>query len=349
MKAGIRTLLALLLFVAPAAAGQITLKNGDRITGTVLRSDGKTVTIKSEYAGEINVALSAVASIDSDETLAVSTPDGKVVMGAISTASGALTVRAADSRTVALPFASVAAMRSPADQAAFERRRDADFLDLWTGTLDSGFSLTRGNTDTTTFTTALNASRTTPRDKVTVYATSVYSKNSTSGASVTSANSVRSGGRYDLNVSPQVFAFGSLDLERDAFQSVDLRSVVGSGFGWHARKTQRTTLDVFGGATINRENFSVQDDRTSGEALVGQELSHKLTSRVSLKQRLALYPNLTDRGEFRLNVDTTAVTALNKWVGLQVTVSNRYVSGPVAPANNNDVLVTTGLRFSFAH
>jgi hypothetical protein len=109
-----------------------------------------------------------------------------------------------------------------------------------------------------------------------------------------------------------------------------------------------TTLDLFGGATVNRELFSAQSDRLSGEALVGQELSHKLTPRVTIKQRLAFYPNLTQPGEFRLNVDTTAVTPIAKWVGLQVTVSNRHVSGPIAPARNNDVLVTTGLRFTFA-
>jgi putative salt-induced outer membrane protein YdiY len=197
-------------------------------------------------------------------------------------------------------------------------------------------------------TTGLNATRATPKDKVTVYATSVYSKNSTSGPAVTSANAVRGGGRYDVEVTDRVFAFGSVDLERDALQHLDLRAVFGSGLGWHARKTERTTIDVFGGATVNREDFSTQPDRISGEGLVGQELSHKVASRLLVKQRFAFYPNLAEPGRFRLNVDTTAVTPITKRVGLQLTVSNRYLSAPVAPAQSTDVLVTTGLRFTFA-
>jgi putative salt-induced outer membrane protein YdiY len=341
-------ILLLAVFCPSAPAGQLTLKNGDRITGTIVRSDGKTVTIKSTYAGEINVAMSAVESIVSDEPLAVATADGSTVVGPVATECGTLAVNSAPARSVSVPLAAVAALRSKAEQALFERRRDAEIYQLWSGTVDTGFSLTRGNSDTTTFTAGLNATRQTAKDKITVYATNVFARNSTSGTAITSASAVRGGARYDVNVSDRVFMFGSLDLEHDRLQRLDLRSVLGSGFGWHARKSERTNLDVFGGATLDRENFDTQPDRTTSEALVGQELSHKLASRMTVRQRLAFYPNLNDSGEFRLNVDTTAVTPITKWIGVQVTVSNRYVSGVEAPGHRNDVLVATGLRFTFA-
>jgi len=347
MRKAVALAIFLLLLSGPALADQIILKNGDRLTGAIVRSDGKTVTIKTSYAGEVSVAMASVESIVSDEPLAVATADGTTVVGPVATECGVLSVRAA-AAPAAVPMSAVAALRSTAEQRQFERRRDAELFELWTGTLDTGFSLTRGNSDTTTFTAGLNATRQTATDKITVTATSVFAQNSTTGPTVTSASAVRGGGRYDVNVGDRVFAFGSLDLEHDRLQRLDLRTVIGSGLGWHARKSERTVFDVFGGATLNRENFSAQPDRTSSEALVGQEFSHKLSSRMTVKQRLSFYPRLNDPGEFRLNVDTTAVTPLTKWVGLQVTVSNRYVSGVGAPAHANDMLVTTGLRFTFA-
>jgi putative salt-induced outer membrane protein len=334
---------------APAYAGRLVLKNGDRITGAIVESDGKSVTIKTEYAGNVTVPMSAVTSIESDDPVYVTLPGGATAGGPIKTIAGALVVGGPNGLPMTLPLTRVTALRSKASQDAFERRRDAGPLDLWSGSLDAGLSLARGNSDATTFTMGFNAVRAMPNDKTTLYATSVYTRSRTDGASVTAANTVRAGGRYDVNVSDRVFAFGSLDLERDELRSLDLRAVLGSGFGWHASRTERTTFDVFGGATMNREQFSSQSDRVSAEALVGQELTRKLSNRAKLRQRVAFYPNLNEGGAFRLNVDTSAETSLNRWLGFHVTVSDRYVNNATAPAENHDVLVTTGVRLTFAH
>jgi len=49
-----------LLFVALAAlaakAEQVTLKNGDKITGAVVKSDGKTLVFKTDYAGDLSIS-----------------------------------------------------------------------------------------------------------------------------------------------------------------------------------------------------------------------------------------------------------------------------------------------------
>src|SRR4051794_23554386 len=118
-----------------AFGGQITLKNGDRITGTIVKSDGKTVTIKCAYAGDLNIQMSAVASIVSDEPISVATADGKTVTGPLSTEGAALAVRTSPFKPVSVPLAAVAALRSKSEQALFERRRDADLFELWTGTV----------------------------------------------------------------------------------------------------------------------------------------------------------------------------------------------------------------------
>jgi hypothetical protein len=48
--------IAAIVVLAPCAwADQITLKNGDRLTGDVIRSDAKTLVIKTEYAGDVTV------------------------------------------------------------------------------------------------------------------------------------------------------------------------------------------------------------------------------------------------------------------------------------------------------
>lgn len=46
--------LAILFCSAISALGdQVTLKNGDRLTGSVVKSDGKTIVLKTDYAGDV--------------------------------------------------------------------------------------------------------------------------------------------------------------------------------------------------------------------------------------------------------------------------------------------------------
>ena len=55
-----------LLFGALAAnAEQVTLKNGDKITGTVVKSDGKTLVFKTDYAGDLSISWAAIQDLSS--------------------------------------------------------------------------------------------------------------------------------------------------------------------------------------------------------------------------------------------------------------------------------------------
>jgi len=117
---------------------------------------------------------------------------------------------------------------------------------------------------------------------------------------------------------------------------------------WHrlSRDPQRRTeLDLLGGLAWNNEYFyGLDNDRSSAEAQVGQTLSHKLNSRVSLKEQLFIFPNLSRDGEYRINFDSSVVAAVTKRIGWQITVSDRYLSNPPGPFKKNDLLLTTGLR-----
>jgi hypothetical protein len=123
--------------------------------------------------------------------------------------------------------------------------------------------------------------------------------------------------------------------------------VLGGGMGWHAVKTETTLFDLFGGGAFSKEYFSTDLKRTSGEALLGEELTHKLSDRVLFKERAVVFPNLSETGEYRLTFDSSLVTSINKWLGWHVTLSDRFLSNPVSGTKKNDVLLTTGIRLTF--
>lgn len=350
-KAAILTVLLIAMSCPRAFADQIMLANGDRLTGAIVKLDDAALTIKSEFAGEVKIKWDVIESISSDQPLHVTLKDNQVIVGTLATSGSNIEIQTREAGKVTVSKAAILLIRSEKEHAAYaaelERLRNPGLGDLWGGTLDAGLSMTRGNADTLTVGIGAQAARVTPRDKISVYFTSLFAKNDTTGESVTTANALRGGTRYDFNLSDDLFAFGLTDLEHDKFQDLDLRLVLAGGLGFHAKKTERTRLDLFAGGAFNQEYYSTEPTRRSGEVLLGEELTFKLSDITSLTERLVAFPNLSDIGEFRITFDTTAVTRLNRLLSWQVTLSDRYISNPIPGVKKNDLLFTTGIRLTF--
>ncbi len=348
------SLLSLVLVLSgPVFPDQVVMKNGDRLTGVIVKFEGKELTMESQFAGTVAIPWDAVTSIKTDDSLNVGLKDGQTVVGSVATADGRFAITTRDAGVVSAAKDSVAFVRSNKEQEAYnqriERYRNPRITDLWTGAVDLGYAQSTGNAITSTINSSATASRATSRDKITTQFTSLFARNNVSGRSLLTANAMRGGIGYSLDVSKKLFVYGSTDLEFDEFQQLDLRFVPSGGLGYHAIKSEATILDIFAGGSLNREFFATGLRRSSAEVPFGNELIRKVFGGITtFRQKLVIYPNMRDRGEMRVNFDLSQATALNKWLAWQVTFSNRYLSNPVPGRKTNDLLITTGLRVTFA-
>ncbi len=344
--------IALFLLCLPGFADQVTMKNGDRLTGAIVKYDGKNLVIKSELAGPVTIPWDAITAVSSSVPLNVELKGGQHVVGTVTTADANLQIATANAGTVAAARDTVTSIRSKEEQEAYQaeidRYRNPRLIDLWSGGLDLGYATSRGNASTDTFTLHAAATRATSRDKIGVNYTSIFAASDVNDKRTTSANAKRGGISYELNVRPRLFVFGSVDLETDQFQSLDLRFVPAGGLGYHVTKSEKTNFDVLFGMAANREFFSTGLNRSSAEVVLGEEFVRKFSGVTSLHEKLVFYPNMSSGGEFRMNFDTSMVTAIRKWFAWQFSVSDRYLSNPLAGRKSNDVLFTTGLRVTFA-
>lgn len=115
---GIATLACFAL--STAYGDQVVLKNGDRVTGTIVKKDAKTVTIKSDHFGVVATAWDQVASITADKPVNVVLQDGRALRGTLATVDGKVEVNAANSRVSVAP-AEITALRDTDEQRAYER------------------------------------------------------------------------------------------------------------------------------------------------------------------------------------------------------------------------------------
>ena len=333
----------------PGFADEITFRNGDRLTGVLAGFTGEMLDFDADLAGSVEADWESVATLETDTPFYVTFGEQQVREGTLSLEGDTLTIEGPGGATLVAKEA-VRAIRTGSEQAAFlaetERQANPGFGDLWAAAVDTGLSLTAGNADTRTLNVALRSSRDTGEDRISLYLTSVFASNTTDGTSATTANAVRGGSRYEINVSDRWFTFGFTDLEFDEFQDLDLRFVLGAGLGVNLRDSARSAFQVFVGGSMNQEHFEGGIRRRSGESVFGEDWRYRITESVSFTERLAIYPNLTGFGEYRGTFDSTLTIAVNEWLRWQLSLSDRYVTNPTTGRERNDILFTTGIRLT---
>jgi len=349
----IRLAVLLVVVLAPTVfADQITLKNGDRMTGTIITSDAKTLVLNTEYADAVTIKWDFVQQIESSQPLYVGTKGGQVIVGPVTTSDNKLAVTTKESGSVSVAKADVTSLRNAEEEnkaeAVLERLQHPRLADLWAGSLDTGLGLVRGNSESSNFTFGLNAVRATTRDKIRLYTNSAFSRSAVNGVAATTAQSIAGGVRYDLNVSDKAFGFGTVDLFNDRFQDLDLRTVVGAGGGYHAIKNNRTTLDLLVGGAFNREFFTTFN-RSSAEVLLGETITRKFLASSAFNESVFFYPNLSSTGNYRSTISVGLVTKLTKLLSWQTSFNDYYLSDPPAGKKSNDLLFSTGLRLTFGN
>lgn len=359
-------LIAFFGFSTSSFADQVTLKNGDRLTGTVVKSDGKELVLHTDDAGDVTLKFDSIQDIKTDAELHVTLKGGKTAVGPVTTTDGKLQIATKTSGTVEAPKEDVTLIRNDAEQQAYDKSLHPGLMHGWNGGVDVGFSVARGNSETENLALAFNAVHPTLHDKITLYASSINTTNNLADPS-TVASLEQGGLRYDHDLKPKLFLFGAADFMANALQFLDLRQVYSGGFGFHAIKSDRTILDFLGGLNYTHETYSNgtllipaippnpavyesygKTNRFAALTL-GEELDQKLGKSTVLTQSLGFFPNLQQTGEYRFTFNVGTVTKIKKWLGWQNQFGDIYVTNPPTGSKSNDVIFTTGLNISFTH
>ncbi len=365
MRRGWLLVAAVVALASSMFADQIVMKNGDRLTGTIVKSDGKVLVIKTDYAGEVTVKFDAIQSINAPGEMHVGLRNGKTVVGSVTTDGDNLIVTTKTAGPVVEAKSGITMLRSPAEQAAYEKILHPGWDEGWKGGLNLGFAVTRGNSETKNLNIAFNAVRTGFHDKLTLYTNSIYATNDLPTASphITS-NSIGGGARYDHNFSPRAFGFVSGDFLSNSLQYLSLRSTLSGGIGMHAIKNATTTFDLLAGVNYTHEGYSdvpippVPPSTTGtfesySNNLVGLTLGDAFTQKAGkgtvITQSFFFYPDLSNTSQYRGTFNFSTVTKLKKWLGWQNSFGDIYVSNPPSGTKQNDLQLTTGVSFTFTH
>ncbi len=218
-------LLALLL-AAPALADEVQLRNGDRLTGTVVTLANGTLTFSTPY-GNVRVPWTDVTSLIVAEPILV-TIGGKTALQ--------------PGGTIAL-----------AQVTALERRRPAFVID---GGANAGLITTAGNTDVNNL--RMDGDVVARGGENRYSASAAVTRAQDRG--VETARSWSTALKYDRFLSERLFVNGNAILTSDRFRDLDLRSAIGAGIGYQVLATPVVTLTADAGLGYVNENLASQPD-----------------------------------------------------------------------------------------
>jgi Protein of unknown function, DUF481 len=342
-------LLVIVALAGAARADTVILENGDRLTGMIVKSDAKELTLKTADAGTITLEWPAVRQITSSAPLYVVTPQGTTVGGIVTTEGSDLVVTPSTGAPQRVPLANVAAIRSLTEQTAYERSLHPGVLQSWQVNGSLGFGLARGNSRTTNLAVGFSGVRETFHDKLTTYMNSIYASSGLVIAPGVTANDIRGGAMYQHDLTARTFAYGSADFEYNELQFLNLRSIWGAGAGYHAIKSMDTMLDVFAGGNYTRESYATGIRRNIAALTIGDLFRYQMGKNTTVNQALDIYPELSHLGEYRLALDVSLATKIKTWLSWQSTLSDRYISDPIPGTVSNDFIFSTGFNFTFSN
>lgn len=114
-------------------ADEIALQNGDRLSGTIVKSDEKELVLNTDYADTVTIKWAAVQTLSSSTPLHLQMKDGRTVTGNVTGQGGSWVVREANGETVPVSKAEVALIRSETEQTAYNQAQHPGLLQNWEG------------------------------------------------------------------------------------------------------------------------------------------------------------------------------------------------------------------------
>lgn len=309
-----------------ASADRVALKNGDTMTGKITGISGGKLTIETAHMGTVVVDFGEVALFSTDEALGVNVRGGTRLVGTVTFANGGQTSVRTDAGILKFSSAELvdAGAAEPVDPEAPN----------WSGSFEIGISGQSGNTETFRGAAKLTVKREQEDLTLEGHASGRFARD----AGERSENQQRAGGRSESRLGERGFWYTAIDLERDEFKDLDLRTSASVGLGRTWWKEGESHFKTGLGVGFTHEAYGSAGNEIFPAAEAIFDYGKRLNKAAVFANVLKLSGNLDDFEDFRAENDAAIAVSLTEngeWK-LKVGVAHQYDNGPAAGTERLD-------------
>ena len=322
--------------IAQARTDVVTLANGDRITGEIVRLERGRLEFKTDDAGTLYLEWDKLVSLVTTRLVEVMTTDGRTFLGTLATAADrAIAVASADA-TAQLAMPEVTEIATIG--RSFWRKLDGSFDVGFSYTRSSGIAQLNLNTDT---------QYRKPRSQTRLTGSFTQTEQSDQDERDDRGAIDASYLRYPW---PRWFIAGVGRFETNESLGLKLRSQVGSAIGPRLINTNRAQLTLGAGVVFNDERGVDVEPTQNLEALLLFQTSYFTYDRprTNLDVTMQYYPSLSDPGRQRMQLDTGGKREFFKDLFLSLSVFYTLDTRPPNPdADTYDVGVLWSIGWTY--
>ncbi len=291
--------------LSPAYADTVFLRNGDRVSGRVIGLDATSLKLKTEYAGDIAIALERIDRLETDAPVTLVLEDDTRIAGLLSAREGRLSIEpASTAQAIEVSPSRIDALEQGVVPAAAWR---------YGGRVTVGVSSSRGNSDVTRANLDSEVTARRGRSRLTAGLRGAYARDSgrdTEGNAGANA-------KYDHFLSKKWYAYGNSSLEYDPFRDLRLRATGGAGSGYQVLDTARTALALEGGLEYVSAQYYDRADEGFPAGRAALRLDHWLWQNVV---------QLFVRAEGYANLETIERSFVRTQTGLRFPLRDRLLA-----------------------
>lgn len=314
----------------------VTLRNGDRITGEVIRLERGRLEFKTDDAGTLYLEWDKLSSVLATRLVEVLTTDGRRFLGSLGRAPDRSIAVVTSAGDVSLAMSEVTLI-TPIGRSFWSK------LD---GSIDVGFNYTRSSGVA----------------QLNVNSNTVFRKPASSvrlTGSLTQTQKDDSEGRDDrgsLEASylrfpwQRWFITGAMRFETNESLGLELRSQVAGAIGPRLVNTNQAQLSLGGGIVFNDERGVDVESTRNVEGLFVFTTSYYTYDRPKTNVDIVFqyYPSLSNPGRHRMQLDAGVKRELLKDFFVALNLFNTYDSRPPNPAaDTNDVGVVASIGWTY--
>ena len=329
------------LVALSARADTVTLKDGSVIHGKDLKVAGGTITISTEFAGNLTIKQDQVLAFETDEPVFVKTTNNSAVLGKVAPKGAGLVVSS--------PSGTYSTTVSDVKLSWREGSEDPDMVALrrhWVLEFTTDIAGKSGNS--TGFAGAAGAVATlkTPTDALKFYVSGSHAV----ANGQRSEDNYKGGADYNAFFSPMVSWYVSTELMQDNVKDIALRVSALGGLGFNAVRSAKQDLQFRAGLSYRYETYNtVPSSPYFSSAGLNLALLHRLDigTWVVMKNSIGYVPSFKDTANYLIDHDsnfTLPFGGSKNWA-LRFGVANEYVSKPVNQSKNLDT--TYYVRFVY--
>lgn len=308
---------AILLSPPPASAQSVILhlRNGDRITGNIVKEETNQITLKTTW---FNIVVVPTEEIKTRET--------NVVEGA----------RHPPLPTTTAPTPGTAGVSAATPIKPLGPKR-------WTGEAQAGVDLLFSERNRQLYSGRLKATYAHSRFRNLLDYQFTYGR--TEG--VLSDNRMYGSMKSDYDLTRKFYVYNLGGAGYDEIRRIDLHYEVGPGVGYHLIKLTNFVLNTEVGVNYQFENRA---DDTRSEIFFyrfAEDVTWKINARLSFDEKFEFFPRVQDWGHYRFRFESNLRYALVNKFAFIVTVLDQYDSGPPEGVPQNDLQVRSSIGVKF--